>query len=387
MLDGPQWLTCVCFRYFTRIRCCGWLLGLTCLLSAPCGAQEARETNAAPIQWRTGADLKKHLEVVTSVQWQDAELRSRLQNLAAVQRVAIFLDRRIDPQQKIDLSITGVKLDALLEQLAQQVNAATCPIDSVLYVGPPRTAAALWAVMRQRRKEVSRQAALARARPERWSWDELAEPRQLLVDLLRRHQLSAVNPDAIPHDLWPAADLPPLGLADRLTLLLAGFDLTFELSGDGQQVRLVPLPTDVEYEQAYLPVGDLEQAIASLKRAFPGIAVRRDGSQVIVRGGYDDHQRIARQIGGKVDAKTEPVGTNTKFTLTVKNESAGRVVNTVAKRLGRQLQCSPSVREKLIEKVNVTVTDVSLDEVMKKTLEPLGLTYRLTKEGVEVVEK
>ncbi|MEX2027404.1 MAG: hypothetical protein WEH44_08885, partial [Pirellulaceae bacterium] len=127
-------------------------------------------------------------------------------------------------------------------------------------------------------------------------------------------------------------------------LLLAGFDLTFEISGDGQGLRLVPLPIDIQHE----PI------------------VRRPGS------------------GGPTakDSSQE----NTRYTLTVMNQPAGAVVNEVAKRLGRQLQCSAGVRKKLSTNVNLKVSDASLEELMDKTLTPLGLTYRLTKETLEVVE-
>lgn len=317
---------------------------MTCLLAAS-HAQQAAAGTSDPVEWRTGPELQKQLRARVTIQWQEAELRPRLSSLAADQRVAVFLDRRIDPNQKLDFARTGITLDELFGELAGAVQAASVPVGPVIYIGPPPTAAALAKVVGQRRKEISRYPALARARPQRLHWDELAEPRQLLLDVARQHQLTVVNPEAVPHDLWPAADLPPLSLAEQLTLLLAGFDLTFEISADGKGLRLVPMPTDIEH----------------------GPIVRRPGS-------------------GGTSAKDSSKET-TRYTLTVMNKPAGAVVNEVAKRLGRQLQCSAGVREKLSTNVNLKVSDASLDELMEKTLAPLGLTYRLTKEMLEVVEK
>lgn len=213
----------------------------------------------------------------------------------------------------------------------------------------------------------------------------LAEPRQLLLDLAGEHGLVIANPDLIPHDLWPAVDLPPLELADRLTLLLAGFDLTFELDGKSNRLKLVPLPPDAEYEQSYPLAGDAAKSVSALKREFPKLMLRRDGNRLIVRGKYADHQQIAARISGTAAKSVSP--DHTRYTLTVRNESAGAVVSTVARRLGKQLQVAPDVRERLVGKVSFVVSEATLDALMEKTLGPLGLTYRLTEETIEVLEK
>ena len=41
------------------------------------------------------------------------------------------------------------------------------------------------------------------------------------------------------------ADLPPLPLVDRLTLILGQFNLTFQISSDGRTVTLVSMPEDL----------------------------------------------------------------------------------------------------------------------------------------------
>ena len=46
----------------------------------------------------------------------------------------------------------------------------------------------------------------------------------------------------MPHDLWAAADLPPISLVDRLTLIAIQFDLTFKVAEHGKRLELVPVP-------------------------------------------------------------------------------------------------------------------------------------------------
>ena len=283
------------------------------------------------------------MRVKVSIEWKDAELRPRLANLAADQQVPCFLDRRIDPNQELDFARSAISLRELFDELATAIDADSTSIGPVIYIGPPPTAAALAEALGQRRKELGRIPSLNRARARPLRWDKLSEPRQLLLDVAREYSLSVVNPEAVPHDLWPAADFPPLSLAEQLTLLLAGFDLTFEAAADGKQMRLVPLPTS---------------------------------------GPRDE---IVRQPAGSTAA--EPAGENTRYDLTVQNQPAGAVVNRVAKQLGRQLECSAAVRQKLSATIDLKVKGATLAELMDKTLSPLGLTFRLTKETLQVVEK
>ena len=59
------------------------------------------------------------------------------------------------------------------------------------------------------------------------AWDELAEPRTLLAALARENGLEIEGLDRVPHDLWPAADWPPMSLVDRLTLIAQACVLVF----------------------------------------------------------------------------------------------------------------------------------------------------------------
>jgi len=346
--------------------------------------QSAADASAAT--WKTGASFQKQLKQVVGLELSEAELRGSLRNLADNQRVAIFLDRRIDPNQQIEFSASGVTLEELLSQLAEKVHAGTARIGSVIYVGPPPTAGALSSVAAARRKELGKLPKESRRPPSHWSWDELAQPRQILEVLARENGLTVENADVLPHDLWAASDFPPMDLADKLTLLLAGFDLTFDVAADGR-LRLGPLPLEEEYEQAYTPQGDAAQVAAALKREFPRIAVRREGNRLIIRGNVADHERIARRLTSPTRVKTSTGEQKVVYTMNPDKVPAGTIIGTVAKRLGRKFSFAPDLREKLSQPVSFQVKDASLDELMKMTLEPLGLTYRITDESIEVVEK
>ncbi len=99
-----------------------------------------------------------------------------------------------------------------------------------------------------------------------WHWDELSKPRELLENLASEADLGIDNPQLLPHDLFPAVDLPPLPLVDRLSLLLSGFGMTFQLSRDGKLIRLVPIPAEVLSDTTYTWRGDAAKLQTDLQR-------------------------------------------------------------------------------------------------------------------------
>ena len=76
-----------------------------------------------------------------------------------------------------------------------------------------------------------------------------------------------------------------------------------------------------------------------------------------------------------------------RYTLTVKGEPAGAVVKTIAAQLGKELRYDAAVGEKLQQTVSLEVREVSLEELLAKTLGPVGLTGRINETALEVIAK
>jgi hypothetical protein len=128
-----------------------------------------------------------------------------------------------------------------------------CQLGAVAYLGPAETARRLRTIAALRLEDARRlpkdsQRRLLTARS--WDWPELAEPRQLAEQLAGQAGLKIANPERIEHDLWPAAELPPLSWVERMTLVLAPFDLTFRFDRRGQ-IELVELPADPALVRTY----------------------------------------------------------------------------------------------------------------------------------------
>ena len=60
-------------------------------------------------------------------------------------------------------------------------------------------------------------------------------------------------------------------------------------------------------------------------------------------------------------------------------------MRTVAVQLGKELKYDANVLAKLKQNVPLSVKEVTLDELLTTVLKPLGLSYKLTEEALEIV--
>jgi hypothetical protein len=173
-----------------------------------------------------------------------------------------------------------------------------------------------------------------------------------------------------------------------MTLLLAGFGLTFELAGDGRTMRLAPLPERLTFERTYTPRGDAADAAGQLRRIAPEASIAVVGQGLRIEASAEDHDKIDRLLKGERVRTTQVTPGEKRYTLTdVVDQPAGAVVKTVANQLGKELKYDAAVGEKLQTRISLSVKDVTLKELLDKTLGPLGLTYRLEDKTLTIVRE
>jgi hypothetical protein len=73
-----------------------------------------------PIAWKTGPALRKQLDASVGVTWPERPLRDGLTSLSRNTGVCIFLDRRIDPDQTVELTVRDESVQRVLEQLPKR---------------------------------------------------------------------------------------------------------------------------------------------------------------------------------------------------------------------------------------------------------------------------
>ena len=157
------------------------------------------------------------------------------------------------------------------------------------------------------------------------AWDDLATPRELVTKLAAENGVELAGLELVPHDLWAAADLPPLLWTDRLTLLAIQFDLTFAISADGTAVRLTALPDRLAVVRSYAGGSDPAATARKFAVAAPGAEIKvsrrpRLCPRPARRPGAD---YPAAAPGPRAEAPGGEASAADRYTLTVKEQPVG----------------------------------------------------------------
>lgn len=332
------------------------------------------------VNWKTGAEFRKQLDAPVGVTWREQSLRPALRSLSETTGIAIWLDRRLDPDQKLVFSSDTERFEKTLQRLAGHLRAGVSEVGSVVYIGPTSTASKLNSIAQLRRDEANRLSPALRApllRSAAFKWEALSSPRDLLATWQTESTWRVDNASALPHDLWPSGDFPSLSGIERLTLVLAGFDLTFSYADEGKTLTLVPMPDEAMVERVY-SVSDGAGILTQLKQLFPEAKVRLLGAgQVSFAGTGEQHNQIARMLKGEKIVRSSPGPTANSFTLNVQNQPLGGVAKALAKELGLELKIDPGIEGKLSERISFGVKNASLKELLEALCKSAGASYRL----------
>lgn len=345
---------------------------------------------AAPVAYRIGGPLREALGGRMTASWKNVPRRDVLRRIAETRRVAILLDRRIDPSVTVDLDASRQPTRAVLDRLAREAGAATALVSNTVYVAPPAHAALLEVLVRQRAGEFSwfvpklpfdRQRDLTRRRT--IHWNDLDTPADIISRIAAEFGFAVEGIELVPHDLWAGWTLPESSAAEALSLVLIQFDLTFAWHEDGTGFRIVPVPPDTRVEAEYT-IGDAPALAARLKADYPQLAAAVRGRVLSVRGPFDALAAAMPLIApARIDAPlTDEPGeggaplSRRRFTL--------RIENVPASALMRRLEESGIAFEydsaalaaagiDLNMPIRMDVNQATAEEFFRAMFEPLGV--------------
>lgn len=315
---------------------------------------ESASKKYSPIAASSTSQQRKPNATAT-IHWSGVTLQEAIERLKALYHDSVFIDRRVDPTLRIDLDLSATSAEQVLNAVASGRGLGVIRLRNTIYLGPARAAQELPALIKQRSVDIGRlpkdaRVALLQRRP--LQWERLSESRNLVASLARSTTWRIANVDSIPFDLWDANALPDLAFAESLTLLLIGFDLTFELHPADRTVVITPLADQADIE----PTRRVESTPAKPKKP------------------------LASQV------KPAPAGTKQVFTLRVQEKPVGAVLRELARRLNWSLQIDEAAIQaagkSLDTRVSFSVENADREKLLYALLTPAGLEYRI--EGTTV---
>jgi hypothetical protein len=330
-----------------------------------------------------------------TIHWERVPLRDAVGRLNELFDEPIFVDRRVDPTLRISLNVDGATLPEVLERLAASASLGVSELPPLHYLGPRSAADQLRTVATVRREEVGRLPAARRGALERkqaLTWPRITEPRKLISALVERRGWRVGGAERIPHDLWPAGELPALALGDQLTVLLIGFDLTFEAKAAEQTLNIVPLKT-VTLNRRYRLQGEFSNPDALLQQV-PAAQARVEGATISVDARLEDHEQLAEILRGRAArARRAQVQRAPKqvYTLRVQEQPVGAVLNELGARLGWSIEIdSQAIRAaglSLEKRISFSVANSDQNALLDALLRPAGLNYRREGEKLLIVPR
>lgn len=328
-------------------------------------------------------ELARQLQQRVTLSWHGQELGPALARLAEVQKLPLWIDRRIDPHAAIELAINDATLTEALDRIAAEGGAEPwgwSTLGGVVYFGPRASARDLATLAMLARRAIPKAPAAQRrkwltAAP--WEYPRLSEPRSLLRETLTSLDATVRNEGELPHDLWPARSLPAVAPIDRVVLLLAGFDLAGEPTPDGRQWRLAPIKRPVQFTRGYPRNERTEAASEGLVEVDAGVRVKKLARQLEIAGRWEDHESLRIALRGGAPAEPQPAppaGGERRFTLRLENKPVGRVLEQLAAQLQFELAWDgePTMRDAL---VSCDVRQADLDALLEAILAPAKLTF------------
>lgn len=339
----------------------------------------------------TGAAFRKQLDGQVDIVWKDKRaLRDALLQLAAAKQIVILMDRRIDPDQLVEFSVSDVSLEQALRQLAQRLNLGITFFDSTVYLGPTSVTyrlATVAAVQHDKTTQLdeARRGKLRSLPAVRT--EMLASPRELLEAWAKETGIELHNAERVPHDLWSAIDFPPQTAATRASLILAGFDLAIEFSRDGSAARVVTMPEQPVLTRSYPGGSSPRNRAEQISKQFPRVEVKPSGSELAIAGSFEDHDLIARLLRGEKIRRVEVGPGEKRYTLNVEQQPFGAVARALGEQTRLEVVFDDAVRDKLEERISFRVTDAALEQVLRALVDTVGADFQLMENQLVIVPK
>jgi hypothetical protein len=351
----------------------------------------------------TGQKFQLELGQTTSGTWANVEFRALLNALGAQRRVAILLDRRIDPTRSLPVEIAELPFREALQVVAHQASAELCVPGNLVYVGPPAAAKRLRTLIELRSAELQSKAKGVRetrrtelTRPQTFSWPDLQTPSDILQEISAQYHLTIRNPELVPHDLWAAGNLPAVTASEALSIILIQFDLTFAWIDGGQAIELIPVPEAIAIERKHRSKGRTTADISKLiAEHLPELKQTQEGSEVAVTGTVEEQEAVAALLNPPVTRKppvVQPVAPlrQRAFTLSFKRVPVRTVMDELKKSKVVFIYEEATLKSagiNLDQTVDLELNKASADEFFKSLFDPLLLTFEIDNVTVKLSPK
>ena len=331
---------------------------------------------------KIGSDFFSALTEHRGVEWKGLPLHVAVEQLTNDLKLAIFLDRRIDPTTPIDVSVENQPVYGLLDQVAKSAKLDIAVIEYVVYLAPAGQGDQIGA----RAKRLGKQRL-----PVGWKgrhpldWARLGSPREQLEKQLLQHRIRLVNSAAIPHDLWRATHLPSMPLSLQTQIIAAGFGLEVNVGKD--QARLDPEKAiEPRYSERHTVPATFAWDEERLVKILGGGQLEKRSKDVTLVGTSWQQAKLAAALRQRPQADATAPGTVVQYTVPKTRGPLVKIIPALAKRLMLQVQLSDKIEQKELDQVvEFSVTNATRKQLLDAIFADTDLNNRVV-DGNWIIE-
>lgn len=344
---------------------------------------------------RTGALFKKALSQSMSLDFELKPVRSIVQKFGTDRGIAVVLDRRLDPDLIVSISVRDKPALDAFQQIADKSNGVLSELNNVVFIGSPTSTAKLRTLVEIRDKEAAKFPNRKALRAgQTISWPFLSEPRAVLLAVSKKFGLELQNSELIPHDLWAAGELPKADAVTALSVVLIQFGLTFEWEDNGRAVRIVNEPESVAIQSKIRITRDAPDNVLEIaQQSFPSTEISKPSRWFLtVSGTVEAIEGIGQLAKGvKPPDATGPVRVDLQeFTFAAANARA-RAVLEKFRSSGIPVEWDESAMKAagvdLDKLVDLKVENASTKETFRLLCDQLGVDFKVEKYRVRLFSK
>lgn len=375
----------------------GW--GMLFLAGPALFAQTTTATSAVdiqqtPIYQASVQQLFRSYCRPSSILWRDQPLKTGLISFQESQKVEVFLDRRIDSSQLVELGIGADRIDMILTKLAESIDCKLGYIESVAYLGPSAEVAKVelsyWRAWYQYRKQLIEAKAGGdqnRAPPipvQKLKWDRLTTPQDILSSIEREWHIEIVGKEQVPHDLWDMSEYASLSLPAQICMVVAGFGLSAEPIPATNQWKLIPVR---EATTATLAYAKNQWKLENIERWSKDaeLEINDDAKHIRVRAEVSEHYRLALSKFAAALPKPKSRFENLRFTFEAASTPASDVIDAVAVHL--QLKTEWQIDRAIVtqRRINLKVNQASVKQLIDELAKQSGVTLDVIEERTLII--
>ena len=327
----------------------------------------------------SGKRFERKLNGVARLYFSVVPTRDVVTTLTQTQHIAVWLDRRVDPDLPLTYQKQSRLQDCLWELGEADNDLDVAWFDDVVYFAPTGKADQVATLHEIHIKMLSR---LQRSQRSVWLRKQplkiarLSSPVNLIADLEKELGHAIAGREKVVHDLWDERSTPPLPLFQRLELILAGFGLTYTFLDDGG-AKVVAMPDSPRVNKTVAIPRAKQEQIKELIEGLENAALT--GKQL--SGSWRVHEAVRRQrrSGGK-----KPDRASIRYTLTAENQELGMFVAGLCHQLDLECEWLGVEGEVLTKRISFDVEEVTLQQLFTTILDQAELKFALRSNSITI---